>query len=100
MDVLQQYQTEIKRLCDLYNVKSLFAFGSVLTDRFNDNSDIDLIVDIDETDPLIYSDKYFNLKSSLENMFSRHIDLLEERGIKNPFLKENIDNQKKLIYGY
>jgi len=33
---------KIKALCMLYNVKSLFAFGSVCTEKFNDQSDIDL----------------------------------------------------------
>ena len=42
-------------------VKSLYVFGSVLTDRFTYKSDIDLIVDIDSVDPLEYSDFCFNL---------------------------------------
>jgi predicted nucleotidyltransferase len=35
-------------------VKNLFVFGSVLTPQFNENSDIDFIVDIDSTDPIDY----------------------------------------------
>jgi len=69
-----------------------------LTDRFTDKSDVDLIVDIDSIDPLEYSDNYFNLKFALEELLNRHIDLLERRALKNPYLIENIDNSKTLLY--
>lgn len=73
----------------LQQSKSSFVFGSVTTAKFNVDSDIDLVVDIDERDPIIYSDYYFNLKLQLENLFKRHIDLLEQKAIKNPYLKRN-----------
>ena len=91
---------QIKKLCLKNRVKSLFVFGSVLTDRFNGDSDIDLIVDIDEKDPISYSDYYFKLKVQLENLFKRQIDLLESKSLKNPYLKEQIDKTKVLIYGH
>ncbi|MFA6262241.1 MAG: nucleotidyltransferase domain-containing protein [Bacteroidia bacterium] len=90
---------KIKTLCDTNKVKTLFAFGSVLTDRFRPESDIDLIVDIADTDPLSYADKYFNLKEQLEQIFNRHVDLLEQKALKNPYLKAEIDQTKVLIYG-
>ena len=91
---------QIKKLCLKNRVKSLFVFGSVLTDRFNVDSDIELIVDIDEKDPISYSDYYFNLKVQLESLFKRQIDLLESKSLKNPYLKEQIDKTKVLIYGH
>jgi hypothetical protein len=42
---------------------------------------------------------YFNLKQLLEDLFNRNIDLLEERAIRNPLFKEEIDKTKVLIYG-
>jgi len=80
-------------------VRSLFAFGSVVSDKLNNNSDIDLVVDIENSDPITYSENYFNLKSQLENIFARPIDLLESNSINNPFLKQKIDNTKVLVYG-
>jgi uncharacterized protein len=41
---------KIKALCVLFNVKSLFAFGSVCTDNFNDQSDIDLLIAFNSMD--------------------------------------------------
>jgi uncharacterized protein len=96
---LDNYMIDIKRLCQENRVKNLYVFGSVLTNRFNNNSDIDLVVDIDSNDPLDYADKYFNLKFALQDLLKRQIDLLENKAIKNPYIRENIDNSKSLIYG-
>jgi uncharacterized protein len=95
---LERYIGAIKTLCQENKVKNLYVFGSVLTDSFTDKSDIDLIVDIDSNDPLDYADNYFNLKFALEALLNRPIDLLENKAIKNPYLRENIDNSKTLLY--
>jgi predicted nucleotidyltransferase len=91
---------QIQELCKINKVKSLFAFGSVLRSDFNDASDIDLIVDFDEKDPIKYTDLYFNLKDKLEIILTRHVDLLEERAVKNKFFRQELDNTKVKIYGY
>jgi len=61
-------------------------------------SDIDLIVDIESNDPLEYADNYFNLKFALQDLLKRPIDLLENKAIRNPFIRSNIDSSKHLIY--
>jgi len=95
---LEIFKEEISALCQQNKVKNLYVFGSVLTDRFTDSSDIDLIVDIDSNDPLDYADNYFNLKFALEDLLNRQIDLLENKAIRNPYLRESIDNSKTLLY--
>jgi len=96
---INQHINQIILACGSNKVKTLFAFGSITTTQFREDSDIDLIVDIDESDPIHYSDYYFNLKFELEKLFNRHIDLLEQKAIMNPSLKEHIDKTKVLIYG-
>ncbi|MFN4121819.1 MAG: nucleotidyltransferase family protein [Flavobacteriales bacterium] len=86
-------------LCSLYKVKSLCAFGYVKTDKLKHESDIDLVVDIEEKDPFTYSDSYFNFKFQLVLLLGRKIDLLELKAIRNPFLKEQIEKTKVFIYG-
>ncbi|GEO23800.1 nucleotidyltransferase family protein [Cyclobacterium qasimii] len=99
MEELKRHIDQIKALCDTNKVISLFAFGSVTTDGFSPESDIDLIVDIEENDPLTYSDNYFNLKFALEQLLKREIDLLEQKAIKNPYLKQQIEKTKVQVYG-
>ena len=99
MKEINKHIEQIKILCDTNKVKSLFAFGSVINNNLRGDSDIDLLVDIDDKDPLSYSDKYFDLKFNLQKIFNRKIDLLESKAIKNKFLKKEIDQTKFQIYG-
>jgi predicted nucleotidyltransferase len=95
---LDKYSKEINNLCLQNKVKSLYVFGSILTEKFTDKSDIDLVVDIDSNDPFVYAENYFNLKFGLESLLSRPIDLLENKAIKNPYILQNIDRSKSLVY--
>ena len=99
MNLITQNIESIKALCKSDKVKSLYAFGSVLTDKFNDESDIDLIVNFSDIQLLDYADNYFDLKFSLEDTLKRPIDLLEEKAIKNPYFKRAIQKNMQLIYG-
>jgi len=99
MTLLLNYSEKINALCEKYNVRTLFAFGSVTNAGFRDNSDVDLVVDIENNDPIAYSDDYFSLKFQLEQLLNRHIDLLEQKALKNPYLKQTIEKTKVLVYG-
>lgn len=99
MKLIENNIQKIIDLCKKHKVQKLFVFGSILTSHFNDNSDVDLIVDFNKTEVKDYFDNYFNFKYSLEELLGREIDLLEEQTIKNPYLKKNVDATKTLIYG-
>jgi len=96
---LENYKNIISNLCKQYNVKSLYAFGSVLTDRFNDNSDVDMVVAFNQIPVENYADNYFDLKFTLQDVLKRPVDLLEEQAIKNPYFLQNVNNTRQLIYG-
>lgn len=99
MNLIKRLNKEILILCKKHKVKSLYAFGSVLTDKFNTESDVDLIVDFEPIDVLEYGDNYYDLKFSLENILKRNVDLLEEKTIKNPYFRRTLNQNKQLIYG-
>ncbi|MBF9254277.1 nucleotidyltransferase domain-containing protein [Pontibacter sp. 172403-2] len=99
MKIISDHIGQIENLCGQHNVRSLFAFGSVTNDKFNADSDIDLVVDIDAPDPIEYTDHYFELKFQLEQILQRDIDLLEQKAIRNTFLQQEIDRTKVLVYG-
>ena len=100
MKKIQIHQNAIAQLCKKYNVEKLYVFGSILTEKFNDNSDIDFIVKFHQLDLSKYADNYFDLKFSLQSVFQRTIDLLEEKAIKNPYFKKSVNDQRQLVYGY
>lgn len=100
MDFFSKYRPSIIALCEKHKVKWLFAFGSVLTSRFTEKSDIDLVVDFDkEVEQVDYVNNFFDLRDALSAIFHREIDLLEDKAIRNPVLRRNIDRTKSLIYG-
>jgi predicted nucleotidyltransferase len=96
---LDNYQSKLKPLCRKYRVDALYAFGSVLTDRFGPDSDIDLIVAFDEMPVEEYADNYFNFKFSLQDILDRPVDLLEQQAIRNPYFLQTVNSTKQLIYG-
>lgn len=100
MITLLSHTKDISKLCEIHKVKSLYAFGSVLTDKFDANSDIDLIVEFSNVSLEDYADNYFDLKFSLEEILNRPIDLLEEKAIKNPYFKQAVNQKRQLVYGY
>lgn len=98
MELIKIHREELDAACSTYNVDELYAFGSVLTDQFNSESDIDFIVSILSTDPIEYAENYFELKFELERIFKRKIDLLEQKAIKNKTFENLVNKQKKLVY--
>ena len=99
MNLVDKNIDGIQDLCKKHKVRKLFAFGSVLTSKFKKTSDIDLVVDFQDVDLYSYADNYFDLKDSLERLFKREVDLLEDKAIKNPYLRQSIESSKQLIYG-
>ena len=89
---------DLIQLCNIYKVKSMYAFGSVCTDKFNENSDIDLLISFDNLTIDQYTDNYFDLHYKLEDLFKREIDLLTDKSLSNPYFILSLEQTKQLIY--
>lgn len=101
MKLIEVNIRNILQLCKRFKVKSLAVFGSILTDRFTEESDVDLLVDFDTTnhEQWDYVSNYFEFRDALESLLGRKIDLVEERGIRNPLFRKAVDAKKIVIYG-
>ena len=99
MGIVDQHITDLKKLCDIHNVETMYLFGSALNPNFNNSSDIDLLVKFKSINLANYFDNYMDLKINLEKLLGRKIDLLEEQTLKNPILIHSINKSKALIYG-
>ena len=97
--LLANNMDKIKALCKTHNVRSLFAFGSICSDRFNDKSDVDLLVSFNPMDYGDYADTYFTLADKFESIFNRRVDLVTDKSLSNPYFIDSINRTKKLIYG-
>lgn len=90
---------EVSVLCDRLGVEKLYAFGSVLTDSFdNDTSDIDLLVELKDMPPFERGFALLDLWDGLESLFERKVDLLSAEQLKNPYFREAVESTKQLIY--
>ncbi len=88
----------LKALCMKYNVKSLYAFGSVCTENFNKNSDIDLLISFNPMDYGDYADTYFEITEELEKILKRPVDLITDKSLGNPYFIESLNQTKTPIY--
>jgi uncharacterized protein len=90
---------ELTRILKTHKVKRAYAFGSVCTPAFDNNSDIDLLVKFEDgIEPMEYSDNYFNLLFKLRDFLGREIDLVPESSLKNPYLLQSVNRTKQAIY--
>ena len=99
MNLIIENKTKINQLCIDHNVEQLYAFGSILTDKFNNKSDIDLLVQFASVDLKDYFDNYMDFKEKVESLFNRPVDIIENQAVKNPIFRKVLDREKRLIYG-
>ena len=98
MTLIDTNRDKLNNLCEKHNVKELYLFGSILTDRFIDSSDVDILVQFGSVELEQYADNYFDFKEELEQLFNRPVDLVENQAIKNPVFRKVVDREKQLVY--
>ena len=97
---LQQFMPKVIELLKKHKIKSAYVFGSVLSDRFNEESDVDFLVNLqDGLDPVEAGGHLWDLGYDLEDLLSRKIDLITERSLKNPYFIKELNETKFPIYG-
>lgn len=100
MYLISENIDKIYALCKKYGVKTLCVFGSILTNRFNENSDIDFSATFyPQEDPLVAGENFINLYMDLEELMGRRIDLVNEALLRNKYFIDELEETKQLIYG-
>ncbi len=96
--ILLSTKPQLFALCRKYEVLTLFVFGSITSQKFNEHSDMDFLVTFGDIPLIDYADYFFDFMHDLEHLYSRKIDLLTENSLTNPYLIESINRNKQLIY--
>lgn len=101
MKLIELHLDKIIELCKRFHVRKLWVFGSILTPRFNESSDVDFCVDFDwDNIPLLDSaDNFFDFQFALEDLLKRNIDLTDDSSVRNRFFREELNQTRRLIYG-
>lgn len=101
MKLIEINISKIIEICKRFHVRKLWAFGSILTPRFSEKSDVDLCVDFDwDNIPLLESaNNFFGFQEALELLLGRKIDITDDSAVRNPYFREELNETRKLIYG-
>ena len=88
--ILKQYKTENS---EKYGINNIGIFGSYSQGRAAENSDIDVVVDIE------YPDLYtlVHIKAELEELFNKSVDIVRNRENMNPYLKKRIERDAQYV---
>jgi uncharacterized protein len=96
---LEKKRHQIDALCRRTNAVSLDLFGSAASSDFRpESSDLDFVVTFGEFPYGGIFDTYMDLADGLESLFGRHVDLVTERSIRNPYLRKAIEASRTRIY--
>ncbi len=98
MNDLQTIKKLVRPGCAQFGVQELSLFGSQARGNADDNSDYDFVVLFDRAQAGLLSDRFFGLLFFLEEQLDRPVDLLELNAVRNPHLREAIDEEKRLVY--
>lgn len=99
MKLIEINMNKIIALCKKYKVARLWVFGSILTSRFNDDSDVDFSVEFQNNmiDDIFVV--FFDFIEEMQSILGRKVDMVDETAIKNPYFRKELDATKTLIYG-
>lgn len=90
-------QTDIKFIAEKYKIKELSVFGSSIRDDFNEFSDIDLLIEFQDSKTISLYD-ILDIQEYFENITQRSVDIVETEGLRNPYRRNTILNTKEILY--
>jgi len=100
MKLIEMNIDKIIALCKKYKVARLWVFGSILTPHFNDQSDVDFLVDFDEEKVALldYADNFFDFIHAVESVVGRKVDMVVNKSIHNRFFRTEVNETRRLIW--
>jgi len=100
VNIIRENLNTLTSLFKSHKIEKAYVFGSVVTDKFNSNSDIDFLISFaPNLDPLEKGELWWDLHDKLRELFKREVDIVTESSLKNPYFIEELKQSRKLIYG-
>ncbi|MEW6201351.1 MAG: nucleotidyltransferase family protein [bacterium] len=87
----------ISKFCQKWKIVEFSLFGSVLRDDFAPDSDIDVLVSFSPDAQWSLYD-FVEMIEELKVIFNRDVELVEKAGLRNPFRRHAILNNREVIY--
>ena len=90
---------DLQMLMGKHHIRKGYLFGSSVTGNFNENSDIDVLVEVDDRiEPVTLGGHLWDLQFALEDLFGRKVDLFTTRALKNPIFIREVNKTRELVY--
>ena len=96
---IDQHRIEISSICKRYRVSKLDVFGSAArkVDFKINSSDADFLIEF-EPDVQVGLAQLMGIKTELEKLLGRNVDLIEPEAVLNPFVKASIQRHQESVY--
>jgi predicted nucleotidyltransferase len=96
---IAQHRAGISAICQRYQIRRLEVFGSAArADDFDvQHSDADFLVEFSAQAPADLN-RFFGIKSELETLLGRGVDLVEPGAVRNPFVLASINRHREAVY--
>lgn len=91
-------QAALAEFCARYGVREVSLFGSVLRDDFDEQSNVDVMIEFHPGMGFTF-DNTPDIIDDLTEIFGRRVDVVEGRCIRNPYRREMIMSSRRVIYG-
>ena len=88
---------KIQAFCRKWGVRELALFGSVLSDDFRPDSDVDVLISVEDNAALSTFD-LLDMVDELRAIFGRDVDLLEKEALRNPYRRYSILSNREVLY--
>lgn len=83
--------------CQRWSVTELALFGSILRTDFGPDSDVDVLVTFAPDAPWTLWD-LSRMRAELEAIFGREVDLVEKKALRNPYRRQAILAEHRVVY--
>lgn len=87
----------IKKFSKKWKIKEFAMFGSILRNDFDKNSDIDVLLTFSQNAKISLLD-FVIMQDELKSVFHREVDIIEKKALNNPYRKEEIMNNFRVVY--
>jgi len=96
--MIEDKQAQLHELCHRFHVSRLEVFGSASVGRLREDSDLDFLVEFDDSVGASRFDTFFDLLESLKQLFNRPVDLVEPGGLRNPYFLRRVNETRRPLY--
>jgi predicted nucleotidyltransferase len=96
---ISQYKLDISIICKRYRVTKLDVFGSAVR-KYDFNlasSDADFLIEF-APEVRVGLSEFMGIKTELERLLGRTVDLLEPEAIVNPYVLASIKRNRETVY--